>query len=270
MKYLIKGSDITGADWSRVLLSDNKVFLKDFSPYQKIDLGLPSGTLWADRNIGATDIYDGGKLFQWGDPTPYDVPEHTDGRINEGQKMFGWNDYKWNPSGDRHTFTKYNETDAKTTLDPEDDAAHVNMGSDWRMPTKDDINELFQNTTQELYAKLADDSDPVKVANGEYNTNNSPNSWTYIDGHTSDEVNGKLAYMKLLSKSNGNFLVVPFSVNADDGYVNPVGCSGSFWSSSVLSGYVVYAWEGSYGLQYCGDSSSNRCVSKGVRGVVGQ
>ena len=74
MKYLIKGSDITGADWSRVLLSDNKVFLKDFSPYQKIDLGLPSGTLWADRNIGATDIYDGGKLFQWGDPTPYDVP----------------------------------------------------------------------------------------------------------------------------------------------------------------------------------------------------
>ena len=100
--------------------------------------------------------------------------------------------------------------------------------------------------------------------------NYSPNSWTYIDGHTSDEVNGKLAYMKLLSKSNGNFLVVPFSVNADDGYVNPVGCSGSFWSSSVLSGYVVYAWEGSYGLQYCGDSSSNRCVSKGVRGVVGQ
>ena len=88
MKYLIKGSDITGADWSRVLLSDNKVFLKDFSPYKKIDLGLPSGTLWADRNIGATDIYDGGKLFQWGDPTPYDVPEHTDGTINKGQKMF--------------------------------------------------------------------------------------------------------------------------------------------------------------------------------------
>ena len=114
MKYLIKGSDITGADWSRVVLSDNKVFLKDFSPYQKIDLGLPSGTLWADRNIGATDIYDGGKLFQWGDPTPYDIPEHTGTNINEGQKMFRSKDYKWNPSGDGSTLTKYNNTDRKS------------------------------------------------------------------------------------------------------------------------------------------------------------
>ena len=139
MKYLIKGTDITGADWSRVLLSDNKVFLKDFSPYKKIDLGLPSGTLWADRNIGATDIYDGGKLFQWGDPTPYDVPEHTGNTINEGQKMFRWNDYKLNPSGDGSTFTKYNSTDGKSTLDPEDDAAHVNMGGIWKMPTREQV-----------------------------------------------------------------------------------------------------------------------------------
>ena len=148
MKYLIKGTDITGADWSRVLLSDNEVFVKDFSPYKMIDLGLPSGTLWADRNIGATDIYDSGKLFQWGDPTPYDIPEHTDGMINGGQKMFEWSDYKWNPSGDGSTFTKYNGRDGKTTLDPEDDAAHVNMGDTWKMPTQEQVIELFNETTQ--------------------------------------------------------------------------------------------------------------------------
>ena len=235
------------------------------SNYKKIDLGLPSGTLWADRNIGATDIYDGGKLFQWGDPTPYDIPEHTDGTINEGQKMFRMSDYEWSESG-TSTMNKYNSTDRKTTLDPEDDAVHVNMGSDWRMPTKDDINELLLNTTQELYAKLSDDSDPVKVAEGTYNKNDGYISWTYIDGHTSGEASGKLTYMKLLSKSNGNFLVVPSSVFAGDGEVGTVGNDGYFWSSSLSSQGGIGAWQGGlYGV-----SRYDRCVGLGVRGVVGQ
>ena len=219
MKYLLKGNDMVNANYGRVLLTDdNKVFLKDFSPYQTIDLGLPSGTLWADRNIGATDIYDGGKLFQWGDPTPYDIPEHTDGMVNGGQKMFYWSDYKWNPSGDSSTFTKYNETDRKITLDPEDDAAHVNMGGTWKMPTEEQVTELFKETTLELYAKLTDDSGPVKVADGVSNGYTHV-LWKYVDGHTSGEASGKLTYMKLRSKSNGNFLVVPSSVGVYNGHV---------------------------------------------------
>ncbi len=269
MKYLIKGSDITGADWSRVLLSDNKVFLKDFSPYKKIDLGLTSHTLWADRNIGATDIYDGGKVFQWGDPTPYDIPEHTIGTINEGQKMFRWSDYKWNPSGDSSTFTKYNKTDNKTVLDLEDDAAHVNMGSDWRMPTKEQVTELFKETKQELYAKLKDGSDPVKVANGEYNENYGYVLWKYIGEHTSGEASARLAYMKLLAE-NGNFLVVPSSVDVVGGNVDEVGSFGYFWSSSVNSDSVDNAWEGVFLIEGCAVADNRRCVGVGVRGVVGQ
>lgn len=271
MKYLLE-NDIDYADWGRVILKENKILLKGFLKsivYKAVDLGLPSGTLWADRNIGATDIYDGGKLFQWGDPTPYDVPEHTDGSINDGQKMFGWSDYKWDPSGEGSTFTKYNKADGKITLDPEDDAAHVNMGSDWRMPTKDDINELFQNTTQELYAKLPTDSDPVKVANGVYNENDGSVSWTYIGEHTSGEASGKLAYMKLLS-SNGNFLVVPFSVYAGDGSVDTVGHGGYFWSSSLNSQYVNLAWYGYFNSSDCGVGFNSRYIGIGVRGVVGQ
>ena len=271
MKYLIKGTDITGADWSRVLLSDNKVFLKDFSPYKKIDLGLPSGTLWADRNIGATDIYDGGKLFQWGDPTPYDVPEHTGNTINEGQKMFRWNDYKLNPSGDGSTFTKYNSTDGKSTLDPEDDAAHVNMGGTWKMPTWEQVIELFKGTTQELYAKLTVNSVPVKVANGVYNKDGGFVSWTYINGHSSSEIRDKLAYIVLTSTTNGNFLVVPSSVGAVSGNVDTVGVGGDFWSSSLNSQYVSNVWNGGFDYDGYGvNGSDRRYIGIVVRGVVGK
>ena len=273
MKYLLKGNDTINANYGRVLLTDDdKILLKGFlntNGHNHVDLGLPSGTLWADRNIGATDIYDGGKLFQWGDPTPYDVPEHTNGTINEGQKMFSWSDYKWSENGTT-TMTKYNSTDGKTVLDPEDDAAHVNMGDTWKMPTKEQVTELFKETTQELYAKLTDDSEPVKVANGVYNENDGFVSWTYIDGHTSGEVYGKLSYMKLISKTNGNFLVVPSSVGVLDGNVVVVGTGGHFWSSSVNSDRVVDAWYGDFYHGNYGVGNSGRCVGVGVRGVVGQ
>ena len=236
------------------------------SNYKMIDLGLPSGTLWADRNIGATDIYDGGKLFQWGDPTPYDIPEDT-----EGQKMFSWNDYKWNPSGNGSAFTKYDGTNGKTTLDPEDDAAHVNMGGTWKMPTKEQVIELFKGTTQELYAKLNDNSDPVKVANGTYNVNDGDVLWKYIDEHTSGEASDKLAYIVLTSRKNGNFLVVPSSVRAVNGYVFTVGLDGIFWSSSLDSQDVGYAWYGIFAKDNYGVLNySDRYGGNGVRGVVCQ
>lgn len=240
------------------------------SNYKMIDLGLTSGTLWADRNIGATDIYDGGKLFQWGDPTPYDIPEHTNGTINEGQKMFLWSDYKWNPSDDEITITKYNSTDGKSTLDPEDDAAHVNMGGTWKMPTKEQVAELFKGTTQELYAKLRDDSDPVKVAEGTYNENDGIVSWKYIDGHTSEEASGKLTYMKLRSISNGNILVVPSSVYATARRVGTVASGGSFLLSSLDSQDIASAWDGYFNNGDYGVEINFRYIGLGVRGVVCQ
>ena len=112
----------------------------------------------------------------------------------------------------------------------------------------------------------------MKVANGVYKEDMRLFDWTYVDGHTSGEALGKLTYMKLLSKSNGNFLVVPSSVNAVDGGVSPVGFGGFFWSSSLDSQYVVYAWygyfyNGSYGVDY---ASLYRYGGFGVRGVVCQ
>ena len=80
--------------------------------------------------------------FQWGDTSGYTYSQIGKG---EGKKEFTWKDYKWNPSGDGETFTKYTTTGA--TLELEDDAAHVHMGGDWHIPTPTQIKELIKKTS---------------------------------------------------------------------------------------------------------------------------
>lgn len=98
-----------------------------------VDLGLPSGTLWADRNIGADSPKDYGYKFAWGETKP--------------KKTYDWSNYKWcNGSSDK--LTKYcpdadwGTIDNKMTLELEDDAATSNWGENWRMPTCEEMEEL--------------------------------------------------------------------------------------------------------------------------------
>ena len=107
--------------------------------FEYVDLGLPSGTLWAKCNIGAEREVDYGLLFQWGDTQGYTAEQVGRGI---GLKCFGCEDYKWT-NGLSLSMTKYNVTDGKTVLDLEDDAAHVNMGGDWIMPTNEQLEELI-------------------------------------------------------------------------------------------------------------------------------
>ena len=109
--------------------------------FEYVDLGLPSGTLWAACNVGATKPTEYGLYFQWGDTVGYTADQVGTG---EGQKKFASDesDYKW---GAYPNFTKY--TKAGETLNLEDDAAHINMGGDWHMPTPQQIQELLNNTT---------------------------------------------------------------------------------------------------------------------------
>lgn len=267
MKYLLKETDIDSADWRRVILSADKILVKNF--YKKIDLGLPSGTLWADRNIGANDIYDSGKLFQWGDTTPYDVPQYnTSGVINEGQKMFKWGDYKWSQNGSS-TMTKYNKTDKKTKLDDADDAANVLMGSIWKMPTEAQITELFKSTNMELYAKITDDAEPLKVANGQYNTATNMIDWNYISGYSKNNVAGKIAYVKLISKTNSNSLIIPSSPRAYNGNVLKAGNGGFFWLSSVYTTDITRGLFGFFLEEHFDYSILDRFGGMSIRGVVG-
>ena len=114
-------------------------------PAEAVDLELPSGTLWAAFNVGATKPEEYGLYFAWGETQGYSAKE---------SHYFGWNNYKW-CNGSGKSLTKYNSkaeygvVDNKTTLDLEDDAAHANWGGQWHMPTNEQINELKSNCNSE-------------------------------------------------------------------------------------------------------------------------
>ena len=200
-----------------------------FNGHEYVDLGLPSGTLWATSVIGG----DNPLYFQWGDTEGW-----TAEQINNGEKAFAFDgsDYKLNEGEfayDGSSLTKYNATDGKTVLDLEDDASHVHMGGDWHMPTKEQLEELKANTTS---------------------------TWTTQNG-----VNGRL----FTSKVNGNSVFVPAFGDAGDGAVYDFGSYAYFWSSSLSSGLVTNAWSLYFDSGSLSVSGSGRPYGCCVFGVVG-
>lgn len=137
--------------------------------YTPVDLGLPSGILWADRNVGAISIEDSGDIFRWGEVEPT-TDYNTD--------YPSWQNYK-HCAGTLDTLTKYCTSkdygikDNLTTLSIEDDAAYVNMGTDWRIPTLEDFKELVNNTdivvvtTYGTYPVKLQDTSLVPSPNGD-------------------------------------------------------------------------------------------------------
>ena len=111
--------------------------------YIMVDLGLPSGLLWADRNVGATSPEDVGLYFAWGETDGY-----TEEQVEAGEKIFDWDNY-FDTNDGGSTFNKY-AVDKIVTLESADDAASVFMGADWRMPTETEVEELYQNTEIEM------------------------------------------------------------------------------------------------------------------------
>ena len=109
-----------------------------------VDLGLPSGTKWANMNLGAENAEESGLFYAWGETTGFHS-EISDGFI------FNWANYKW-CRGNRETLTKYCTNsdygiiDNKALLDLADDIAYINWGDSWRMPNTDEINELIEYT----------------------------------------------------------------------------------------------------------------------------
>lgn len=103
-----------------------------------VDLGLPSGTLWATCNVGANSPEEYGDYFAWGETEP--------------KESYWWSNYKWEEKSTTSYvwFTKYRShiddvddfMDGKNVLDPEDDAAIANWGSEWCMPSFDQLREL--------------------------------------------------------------------------------------------------------------------------------
>jgi hypothetical protein len=176
-----------------------------------VDLGLPSGLLWATRNVGATSPEDYGDYFAWGETQPKEV--------------YDWSTYIYCNDGNYSptyygTLTKYCDypgcgyydfTDNLTILQPSDDAATANYGG--RMPTQADWQELIDNTTIQL--------------------------------QTQNGVNGII-----FTGSNDNSLFLPLAgYHYFDGFLQD-GIVGYYWSSSLYTDQMnpYHAWCFSFGL----------------------
>ena len=189
-----------------------------------VDLGLPSGLLWATCNVGANAPEEYGDYFAWGE--------------TQSKDTYNWSTYQY-CNGSSSTLTKYCNnsnygyngfTDDLTILLPEDDAATANWGSDWRMPTREEWQELYQNTTH---------------------------TWTTQNG-----VNGRL-----FTASNGNSLFLPAAGYRFNSGLYYAGSHGDYWSSSLNTDYPDDAWELYFNSGNCGMSSNRRYDGQSVRPV---
>ncbi len=121
----------------RIVLSSNTNDAKVFPTYnvnghEYVDLGLPSGVVWATCNLGAHNPEEFGDLYAWGELSPKD--------------SYTWDNYKWGGSIDEEP-RKYNSTDYLHYLELCDDAANVKLGGDWRIPTYQEWQELIDACT---------------------------------------------------------------------------------------------------------------------------
>ena len=184
------------------------------APVEQHDYVEIGGIKWATMNVGATEVTDYGLYFQWGDTQGYTAAQVGNG---EGQKYFGFADYKYgNPSA--ANMTKYNSTDGKKVLEASDDAAQVNWGGSWRMPTETDFNALKAATT---------------------------NAW--VTNYGGSGVDGMLFTDK---NDSSKVLFFPAAGYCSEGSVYSVGDSSSYWSSSRSTSKVDKGRE--LGIEYSG------------------
>lgn len=274
---------------------DYKIFLlekKNISglTYNAVDLGLPSGRLWADRNVGAKSVDDYGTYFAWGEtegftcegvknitaeqlcpllqPMIGNFMELTPDNIDEILPMLGvengdlaangtgftsekafshdWSDY-FDTTDGGSAFNKY-ATDKLTVLETSDDAASVNMGSNWRISTGTEMQELIDNTTHIF----------IDLQGNEFSQ--------------SEAQSGAIAQWDLkgvrFTGSNGNSIFIPASGSCNNSTLGDAVSGCKLWSSDLGSTRSRDA----RGLQFGYDSSvgtyfGSRHLGHPVRGV---
>ena len=192
--------------------------------HEYVDLGLPSGTLWATCNLGASSPEEFGDYFAWGE---------TDSKDEYTYENYKW----WYFDGDGYRYiSKYNNNsyfgpvDGKTELELEDDAAYVNWGTSWRMPSYDQVAEL------------------VNICSWQWTQRNG------VIGH-------------LLTGPNGNTMFLPAAGYCDGSSPEYVGTYGNFWSRALYSSLPDRAFALYLDSQYWDSEDMSRCVGHVIRAV---
>ena len=255
--------------------------------YGEVDLGLPSGIKWADRNVGAENPWDKGAYFSWGnvEGVVYNgktkksedylieqliiamlsielgveaTPEQIEGFKNNPEMMSQIEQMIPMVTGliSEYLFdtTTYSTTlggqYTGSTLDAEHDAATVNMGSDWRMPTSAETVELVENTD---HYYIGENGNIVEELDG-----SKLRSICFVKKDEAFDYNNR-----------SNFIEFPFAGYCFGSLLGGDGLNGYVWSSSVDESNV----EGARGLYFSsggylgGGSSSYRFYGRSVRGV---
>ena len=197
----INGSDVVLPNVS-LCVQQNEVhynpYVDPYGGHEYVEIG---GLKWATMNVGANSVTDNGLYFQWADAQGYTASQVGSG---EGQKYFGWADYKYgNGTGfpSETGMAKYNSTDGLTTLDAADDAAVANWGGSWRMPTTAEFQALGNAVNTVL---------------------------------TADYQGSGVAGIICTDKTdNSKVLFFPAVGFCDDGSARRVGSRGYYWSSSL-------------------------------------
>ena len=199
--------------------------MKQVKQYEYVDLGLPSRLKWAKCNVGAEKETDYGDYFMWGSTTPNTADECT------------WTNAPFNGGASSYDDTYFNSV--KGTVCPngilakEYDTASQIMGGDWRMPTKAEIQELIDYTTNKWFT----------------NYNGTGVSGTKFTG------------------SNGNSIFIRAVGSCFYGSVYGVGGSGGVWSSSLYTSNSGIAWRLGFSSDYCDVGDYGLCGGQSVRGV---
>ena len=193
----------------------------DDKVHEYVDLGL--SVKWATMNIGANSPEDYGNYYAWGEIT-------TKG-------CYDWSTYKW-CNGSSQTLTKYcvsssyGTVDNNTQLDLSDDAARVNWGGTWRMPTDAELRELKTKCKW---------------------------NWTTQSG----------VYGYMLIGPNGNSIFLPAAGCRNGNSFISAGINGYYWSSSLdeFAPSPSYAWYVLFSSSGAIGNYNNRCFGYSVRAV---
>ena len=147
----IKGEDLTLATTVPTREGYKFVGWKALNTHDYVDLGL--SVLWATCNLGAEKPEDYGNYYVWGE--------------TEDKNSYGWETYKY-CQGTENSITKYNDTDGLTELELADDAAYVNWGSAWRIPSEKEWQELVNNTESAWTTENGVNGYKFTASNGNY------------------------------------------------------------------------------------------------------
>ena len=186
---------------------------------EKVDLGLPSGIQWASFNVGATSPEEYGDYFAWGEVS--------------SKQVFSWSSYKWTVGSSSSNFTKYNPrsnrgvVDNLDVLELEDDAAYMCIDRNWRTPTHQEVQELFN------------------PAYCEY-------KWAEIKG---------IGGYSIISIKNGNQIFLPAGGYFDNSSIIDKGTYGYYWTSTLCP-WDPQDTEYSYYFYFTNDYSVWDCAAR--------